>query len=165
MSLDVAQHAASSSWQNRGLSPGKATILSLTIMVLIGSGVARSDEKTAGDDAKGIARGGALAPQTSHCPARARRVIFLCMNGGPSHVDLFDYKPTLNKKSGVASTIGRERGGAKLLGSPFQFAQSNTKRQRGKSRRGCPSLTLRVTRSSVNLCRPALQATRRSLKY
>ncbi len=55
MSLDVAQHAASFSWQNRGFSPGKATILSLTIMVLIGSGVARSDEKTAGDDAKGIA--------------------------------------------------------------------------------------------------------------
>jgi uncharacterized protein DUF1501 len=69
------------------------------------------------------ARGGALAPQATHFPARAKRVIFLCMNGGPSHVDLFDYKPTLNKQSGAASTIGRERGGAKLLGSPFQFAQ------------------------------------------
>ena len=69
------------------------------------------------------ARGGALAPQTTHFPARAKRVIFLCMNGGPSHVDLFDYKPTLNKQSGSASSVGRERGGAKLLGSPFQFAQ------------------------------------------
>ena len=49
--------------------------------------------------------------------------IFLCMNGGPSHVDLFDYKPTLNKHSGAASTVGRDRGGARLLGSPFQFAQ------------------------------------------
>ena len=45
------------------------------------------------------------------------------MNGGPSHVDLFDYKPELNKQSGKASTVGRERGGAKLLGSPFKFAQ------------------------------------------
>ena len=69
------------------------------------------------------ARGGALAPQATHFPARAKRVIFLCMNGGPSHVDLFDYKPTLNKQSGSASSVGRERGGAKLLGSPFQFAQ------------------------------------------
>ncbi len=69
------------------------------------------------------ARGGALAPRATHFPARAQRVIFLCMNGGPSHVDLFDYKPTLNGQSGAASTIGRERGGAKLLGSPFQFAQ------------------------------------------
>jgi len=69
------------------------------------------------------ARGGALAPQVTHFPVRAKRVIFLCMNGGPSHVDLFDYKPTLNKQSGSTSSVGRERGGAKLLGSPFQFAQ------------------------------------------
>lgn len=69
------------------------------------------------------ARESGLTPQATHFPARAKRVIFLCMNGGPSHVDLFDYKPSLNKQSGAASTIGRERGGAKLLGSPFQFAQ------------------------------------------
>ncbi len=58
-----------------------------------------------------------------HFPARAKRVIFLCMNGGPSHVDMFDYKPELNKHSGVASTVGRDRGGAHLLGSPFKWAQ------------------------------------------
>src|SRR5271167_4381624 len=67
--------------------------------------------------------GGVLAPRTVHFPARARRVIFLCMNGGPSHVDTFDYKPALNKQSGAATNIGRDRGGAKLLGSPFEFAQ------------------------------------------
>jgi len=65
----------------------------------------------------------ALAPKPTHFPARANRVIFLCMNGGPSHVDLFDYKPALNSQSGGATTIGKDRGGAKLLGSPFQFAQ------------------------------------------
>ncbi|HTN75978.1 MAG TPA: DUF1501 domain-containing protein [Pirellulaceae bacterium] len=64
-----------------------------------------------------------LTPKATHHPARAKRVIFLCMNGGPSHVDLFDYKPTLNKQTGGASPIGRERGGAKLLGSPFKFSQ------------------------------------------
>ena len=69
------------------------------------------------------ARGGALVPQATHFPARAKRVIFLCMNGGPSHVDLFDYKPELNRQSGASSSVGRERGGARLLGSPFQFAQ------------------------------------------
>ena len=69
------------------------------------------------------ARSGGLVSQVTHFPARAKRVIFLCMNGGPSHVDLFDYKPTLNKQSGAVSTVGRERGGARLLGSPFQFAQ------------------------------------------
>lgn len=72
--------------------------------------------------AKDAARDG-LAPQPTHFPARAKRVIFLCMNGGPSHVDTFDYKPALNRQSGEGTTIGRDRGGAKLLGSPFQFAQ------------------------------------------
>lgn len=66
---------------------------------------------------------GALAPKATHFPARAKRVIFLCMNGGPSHVDLFDYKTALQEQSGHATTIGRDRGGAKLLGSPFKFAQ------------------------------------------
>ena len=63
------------------------------------------------------------AARGTHFPARAKRVIFLCMNGGPSHVDTFDYKPALNKKSGGSSPVGRERGGANLLGSPFKFAQ------------------------------------------
>src|SRR5690606_32752916 len=69
------------------------------------------------------AKEGTLAARSAHFPARAKRVIFLCMNGGPSHVDLFDYKPSLNQRSGAASPVGRERGGARLLGSPFQFAQ------------------------------------------
>jgi hypothetical protein len=69
------------------------------------------------------APGGVLAPREPHFPPRARRVIFLCMNGGPSHVDTFDYKPVLNAKSGAATTAGRDRGGARLLGSPFTFAQ------------------------------------------
>lgn len=67
--------------------------------------------------------GGALAAKETHHPARAKRVIFLCMNGGPSHVDLFDYKPALQKHSGGASPVGRDRGGARLLGSPFAFRQ------------------------------------------
>jgi hypothetical protein len=67
--------------------------------------------------------GDALAPKPTHFPARAKRVIFLCMNGGPSHVDLFDYKPALNQGSGDATAIGRDRGGARLLGAQFPFAQ------------------------------------------
>jgi len=69
------------------------------------------------------AAGAGLSPKPTHFPARAKRVIFLCMNGGPSHVDTFDYKPALQAKSGGPSTVGRERGGARLLGSPFAFKQ------------------------------------------
>jgi hypothetical protein len=35
-----------------------------------------------------------------HFPARVKRVIFLCMAGGPSHLETFDYKPKLNELDG-----------------------------------------------------------------
>lgn len=63
-------------------------------------------------------REGPLAPKQPHFPARAKRVIFLCMRGGPSHVDTFDYKPKLSAKSGAPGT----RPGTKLLGSKWNFA-------------------------------------------
>ena len=37
----------------------------------------------------------------SHVPAKAKNVIFCFMDGGPSHVDTFDYKPMLKKHQGV----------------------------------------------------------------
>lgn len=41
-----------------------------------------------------------LAPKTPHFAPKARNVIFLYMDGGPSHVDTFDYKPMLKKYNG-----------------------------------------------------------------
>src|SRR6478672_2698514 len=41
-----------------------------------------------------------LAPKKSHFPARAKSVIWLFMNGGPSHVDTWQYKPELEKRDG-----------------------------------------------------------------
>ncbi|MDF1737878.1 MAG: DUF1501 domain-containing protein [Verrucomicrobiales bacterium] len=61
-----------------------------------------------------------LAPKAPHFAATAKRVIFLCMEGGPSHIDTFDYKPRLNKDSGNVAGL---RGDAKWLGSPFEFKQ------------------------------------------
>ncbi len=63
----------------------------------------------------------ALAARASHFPARAKRVIFLCMNGGPSHLDLFDPKPALAAAGDAATSVSP--GGAKLLASPFRFAR------------------------------------------
>src|SRR5438270_11951334 len=56
--------------------------------------------------------------------ARAKRVIFLFMNGGPSHVDTFDPKPALMKYAGVKPTGKCERN-AKLgyMPSPFAFGR------------------------------------------
>lgn len=41
-----------------------------------------------------------LAPKPPHYPPKAKNVIFLYMDGGPSQVDTFDYKPTLAKYDG-----------------------------------------------------------------
>ncbi|MCE2880992.1 MAG: DUF1501 domain-containing protein [Planctomycetaceae bacterium] len=60
-----------------------------------------------------------LAPRKPHFAARAKRVIFLCMAGAPSHVDTFDYKPELATMDGKTF-----RGNSKLLASPWKFRQS-----------------------------------------
>lgn len=70
------------------------------------------------------ASGTAKAP---HVPPRAKRVIFLFMWGGPSHVDLFDPKPRLNEEAGKqlsGKSVGSERDQlGVVLGSPFRFAR------------------------------------------
>jgi hypothetical protein len=54
-----------------------------------------------------------------HFPARAKRVIFLCMRGGPSHLETFDPKPELTRRHGEP---GLNRN-TKLLGSRWAFAR------------------------------------------
>lgn len=66
--------------------------------------------------------GNPLAPKEPHFPPRAKQVIFLCMGGGPSHVDSFDYKPALRRDHGKSGRFG-----GRLLRSPWNF------RQRGES--------------------------------
>src|SRR5262245_11517030 len=43
---------------------------------------------------------GPLAPKKPHFPAKAKSVIFMFMAGGPSQLELFDYKPVLAKLDG-----------------------------------------------------------------
>jgi len=59
-----------------------------------------------------------LAPRQPHFTPRAKRVIFLSMQGAPSHVDTFDHKPQLTADNGKDA-----KGFAKLLGSPFEFSR------------------------------------------
>lgn len=56
-----------------------------------------------------------LAPRKPHFPPRARRVIFLYMQGGPSHMETFDWKPEM---------LGREGGPHSLLGPVLKFHPS-----------------------------------------
>jgi len=58
-----------------------------------------------------------LAPKAPHFPAKAKAVIFLYMYGGPSHIDTFDYKPTMYSRDNQTievKTFGR--GGRRNIG-------------------------------------------------
>ena len=56
---------------------------------------------------------------------RAKRVIFMFLNGGPSHVDTFDPKPALFKYEGMHPTgdLYREDKGTGFMPSPFSFSR------------------------------------------
>src|SRR6266545_668622 len=65
-----------------------------------------------------------LAPKAPHFPARAKRVIYLFLNGGPSQVDTFDPKPKLTEYHGKtlpAGNLKSERKTGAALRSPFTF--------------------------------------------
>ncbi|MDB4448691.1 DUF1501 domain-containing protein, partial [Akkermansiaceae bacterium] len=71
-----------------------------------------------------------LAPKKPHYAPKAKNVIFLYMDGGPSHVDTFDYKPLLKKFNGQdpRKAIGKLEPTqfdniGKVMQSPWAFKQ------------------------------------------
>ena len=81
-----------------------------------------------------------LAVRKPPLSARAQRVIFLFMQGGPSHLDTFDFKPRLQKEAGGVGERGR------LLASPFEF------KQHGKNGLWISELYPNVARHADQLC-------------
>jgi hypothetical protein len=73
-----------------------------------------------GDNARAA---GMLAPKSPHFPARAKRVVFLFLNGAPSHIDTFDPKPELTKHDGemAPDAYKAAAGLGPLMGTPFTF--------------------------------------------
>ena len=67
------------------------------------------------------------AAKPPHFAARAKRVIFLFMKGGPSHLDTFDYKPLLTRDDGQPLPFAKPRvqfaPTGNLLKSPWKFSQ------------------------------------------
>ena len=67
-----------------------------------------------------------LAPRAPHFAPRAKALIHIYLNGGPSHLDTFDPKPTLAKYHGQPIPVGNlttERQTGAALASPFKFAR------------------------------------------
>ncbi|HAY80652.1 MAG TPA: DUF1501 domain-containing protein [Planctomycetaceae bacterium] len=105
------------------LAGGGAGYLGLTSLL--------SDEGLLGSSAEaaGPTPQNPLAAKASHFPSRAKRVIWIFVNGGPSHVDTWDYKPELAKRDGktldgfdrFTGFFANAVGG--LMKSPFEFQQ------------------------------------------
>ena len=94
-----------------------------------------------------VAAAGPLAPRPPHFAARAKRVSFLCMQGGPSHVDTCDHKPRLIADAGKDAPPGNRRGGRATLVAPqWKFSQ------RGQSGLWVSSLFDEVARHADKLC-------------
>src|SRR5262245_30833465 len=64
--------------------------------------------------------------QDAHFAPRAKRFIFLFMNGGPSHVDTFDPKPALKQYEGQqpSGALYRKTKGSGYMPSPLEFHRS-----------------------------------------
>ncbi|MEZ6133359.1 MAG: DUF1501 domain-containing protein [Pirellulaceae bacterium] len=93
----------------------------LALATLLGQSMSRADEPAQPDSENPLA---ALQP---HFAPRAKRIVFLFMKGGPSHVDTFDPKPLLDRDDGKAppfalpSVTFAQQGN--LLRSPWKFQQ------------------------------------------
>lgn len=99
----------------------------------------------------GSASGGPLASKQPHFAPRAKRIIFLFMHGGVSHVDTFDPKPRLDSDNGKPLPIKRsltfnakEAGG--LMRSPWEF------KRRGESGIPVSELFPEVATCADDLC-------------
>ncbi len=91
-----------------------------------------------------------LAAKQPHFPARAKRVIFLFMKGGPSHVDTFDPKPLLDRDHGKPLPFALPRvtfaKTTTLFKSPWKF------KQHGESGLPVSELFPHVARCVDDLC-------------
>src|SRR5436190_379107 len=74
----------------------------------------------------GVAPINPLSPKKPMFPGKAKRVIHLFMNGGPSQVDTFDPKPMLTKHAGKplpGEYMQTERRTGTAMASPFKFSK------------------------------------------
>src|SRR5438034_1254794 len=74
--------------------------------------------------AEGVSGNSPLVPRAPHFPAKAKRVIHIFANGGPSHVDTFDPKPELARLHGKPlpmDNLPTERRTGAAFQSPFKF--------------------------------------------
>ena len=112
---------------------------------------------------EGLAAGSnPMAARRPHFKTKAKAVIWLFINGGPSHVDTWDYKPELARRDGQAlegfdkftGFFSNAVGG--LMKSPFEF------KQHGQCGKHVSSIS-RTSHSTWTKWRSFIRATRRAI--
>ena len=103
-------------------------------------------------------------PRRRRCPAKAKRVIHLFMNGGPSHVDTFDPKPMLDevrRQAAAAPNLPHRAQDRRGLPLAVQVPEVRPERHRGQRavRRTPPSAS--TTSASSARCTPTCPTTSR----
>jgi hypothetical protein len=119
------------------------------MLKLMGSGMGTLGLASVLGEQKLLAADAPLNAKTPHFRPRAKRLIHLFMNGGPSHVDTFDPKPALTTYAGQrppAANLSTERKTFNLMPSPFKF------RKHGESGLEISSLFPQVARHADELC-------------
>src|SRR5438046_5554601 len=113
------------SYLNRRLSRRELLQVSSTGFGSVALAAMLSDDALPASDGPGAPI--PLAVKPPHFPAKAKRVIFLFMHGGPSQVDTFDYKPLLTRDHGRPLPFKRPKVVSSetfnLLKSPWEFKQ------------------------------------------
>src|SRR3989442_1063360 len=116
----------------------------IALMALLG------DKSFASPAPSAPAAAGHMAPRPPHYPPKARNVIFLYMDGGPSQVDTFDPKPRLQAEHGQAFKMKMEptqfNNNGHTLGSPWTF------KHYGQSGIAVSELFPHVARCADELC-------------
>ncbi|MCM2373357.1 DUF1501 domain-containing protein [Aporhodopirellula aestuarii] len=124
---------------------GSFALGSLAISGFVPWTTAKAESRSPSDSVSDSA--GAVRPL--HVPPRARRVIFLFMHGGPSHVDTFDYKPLLARDDGKPLPFALPPNidaVPKLLNGPWNFSK------RGESGLWVSDLLPHMAEQADSLC-------------
>src|SRR5437868_4017969 len=119
------------------------------VLKLMGSGMGTLGLAAALGDQRLLAADAPLDAKAPHFRPRAKRIIHLFTNGGPSHIDTFDPKPALTTYAGQrppAANLSTERKTFNLMPSPFKF------RKHGESGLEISDLFPRVARFADDLC-------------
>src|SRR3569623_2467459 len=111
----------------RAASAGVRSRRELLVRSGMGIGMAgfagwRADDGLLAAESRGYSN--PMAPKAPQFPVKAKHVIHLFMNGGPSHLDTFDPKPSLQKYSGQSlptEILKTERKTCAAFPSPFKF--------------------------------------------